>query len=412
MSGFSTDLEFILTRHDKLSKSNTKKTEYVDALERVIVECNDYLNRTGDVLVHDAIYDTCLGYLQELNPLSPVLTRIWSVDDMNEPFNTDLDRHLTQYPMLSIQTIKNLKDKPLRSFKYALPMEGVALNVSGKLNGHSVRMVYKKGVLTKAHMRGRHNNGKNITAQLKQLVGATNKQLSKHDVIEVRGEIVLSFDNLALLRKQNTNIRTTFSGAAFLLKELNPEKLGLLTFVAYDLLGYGVFDTLTEKFEALTQLGFQVPFHRIIQTGNSSLLSDIPNILTSMEEETATYPFALDGLVLTVDDVGLQKQMSYGDMYTYWNIALKLGRWQQNNYVGAIKQIDWVNKNGVLYPFATLTDAVTVASGEQIQKIPLYYPFYIMILEAYPGQPLHFKYSGELGLIPTLPNGMWLPPLI
>ena len=51
---------------------------------------------------------------------------------------------------------------------------------------------------------------------------------------------------------------------------------------------------------------------------------------------------------------------------------------------------------------------VLTAQGNKVRNVPLYEPKNIMILDAYPGEPLNFRYGGEAGVVPCFPDGRLL----
>lgn len=48
---------------------------------------------------------------------------------------------------------------------------------------------------------------------------------------------------------------------------------------------------------------------------------------------------------------------------------------------------------------------VITASGNTVRRVPLYEPNNMVVLDAYPGHLLHFKYGGEAGVIPCFDDG-------
>ena len=51
---------------------------------------------------------------------------------------------------------------------------------------------------------------------------------------------------------------------------------------------------------------------------------------------------------------------------------------------------------------------VLTAQGNRVKRVPLYEPKNILILEAYPGRVLNFRYGGEAGVVPCFPDGRLL----
>ena len=133
--------------------------------------------------------------------------------------------------------------------------------------------------------------------------------------------------------------------------------------------------------------------------------ADIENILTEMDFLTDTSPYYLDGVVVAIDDLKLFAEFGAEDHHRLGNIALKMGKWKQNNYSGEIDHIEWINGKKKKTPVAVLTEPVETVSGNSVTNVPLYAPCYVLMLEAYPGNIINFKYGGEAGVIPVTPDG-------
>ena len=48
---------------------------------------------------------------------------------------------------------------------------------------------------------------------------------------------------------------------------------------------------------------------------------------------------------------------------------------------------------------------VVSTSGNKVRRIPLYEPNNIVILDAYPGSVINFRYGGEAGVVPCFEDG-------
>lgn len=397
-------LELILTRYGDPDREANKE-ETIDLLESYISECNEAVNK-GSEVVPDAIYDTLIDFLRELKPDSELLKSVWSEDV--EDIDEDLDKHLVEHPMMSIQTIKSMNDKPLATFKGLLPAGETEVCVSAKENGFGIRIVLKNGVIVKAHTRGRHTNGKSITRQLKLILPDKFDELEGTGLVEVRGEVVLPYENFDKARSFNPAIKTPFTGVSSMLRDsATEEETKLLHFVAYDVYGDNLeeFERLSDKFTFLEAVGFTVPQFNIFSVSRGNFEEDIEDILDSMDSLTDSSEFYLDGIVVAVDDIALFDEFGAEEHHRYGNVALKMGKWKQNNYQGEIDHIDWINGKKKKTPVAVLSEPVETASGNTVRNIPLYAPCYILMLDAYPGNIINFKYGGEAGVIPVTPDG-------
>lgn len=406
MSSLNDRLQWIFTRFNSI-EAQEQRAELIDRLESAILELNEAAQR-GEELVSDGVYDTLKDYLQQLHPDSPVLKTVWSADDPQGVFDADLDRFLKVYPMLSIQTVKSLSDKCVQTFKDALPPGLHTFHFGIKLNGHGIRVVWKDGHLVKATSRGRSTVGKDLTPQMRLILGEYHPTLAPYGLVECRAEAVLPFSNLAKARSFNPQIKSAFTAVASMIRaSATPEETRLLDVVFYDILADGLrFTTLTEKFNFLASLGFKTPYFFTMQSSVRDLDMTINTALQKAAQETQGYPYYTDGLVLTVDDLSVFAAMGQEESFRYGNLALKLGKWKQENYSGTISHIKWEKGKSKLTPVAVLEgDGVLTATGNKVVNVPLYAPVYILLLEAYPGNTIHFKYGGEAGVIPLTPEG-------
>lgn len=401
----SANLELILTRYG-CWETEAEKEEYIDKLEALIERCNQ-ATREGNPIVPDSIYDTCMDYLREVKPDSYLLHTVWSEDDPDTPFDEDIDQYLVSYPMLSIQTVKHITDKPVKDFQAKLPAGQVEVVASIKENGHGVRVIWQGGHLIKGTSRGRSTNGKDLTNQMKLILGDFCPDFEGLGLVEMRGEVLLPHDNLAEARKYNPSIKSAFSGVASMIRaSATPEETQLLHVVFFDILTDELeFETLSEKYQYIEDCGFEAPENFTYDISRRSLEQDIDDIVTEMDMRTSDYPYYTDGVVMTINDLELFAEFGAEDKFRLGNLALKLGRWKQDAYSGIVKEIQWTEGKSKKTPVAILEEGVLTATGATVTNIPLYAPLYILMLEAYPGNVINFRFGGEAGVIPITPDG-------
>lgn len=394
------------------SKFNTPeaedlKSELIDSLESSLLKLQEAAQR-GDELVSDGVYDTLKDYLQQIHPSSPVLKHVWSADDPNAKLDDELDRFLKVYPMLSIQTIKAFADKAYQTFKSSLPRGVIRLFVSAKLNGHGIRIVWKDGNLVKATSRGRSTTGRDLTAQMKLILGSYNPHLADLGLVEGRAEAVLPFYNLDKARQYNPNLKSAFTAVSSVIRaSAAEEETKLLDIVFYDILSDKLsFSSLSEKYYTLESWGFKIPYCFPVMTSAQDLDGAIDRALIKAEEDTKDYQYYMDGLVIAVDSTEHFMAMGQEESFRYGNVAIKMGKWKQDNYSGVVSHIKWEKGKSKRTPVAVLEgDGVLTATGNKVVNVPLYAPVYILLLEAYEGNTIHFKYGGEAGVVPLTSTG-------
>lgn len=413
--------------------------ESVERLEGYIEKCNEAMDSVP--IVEDAVYDRMKDILSRVKPDSALLSEIWGQAEVDESEygDDDIYTYLKQYPMGSIQTIKDYDVPELAKFIDALPEDEITLHYSLKENGHGIRIVYRDGELISATSRARHGAGKDLTTQMKSILGEHNSDIEAVPLCEVRGELLLPFANLDAARQHNPEIKTAFSGVSSMIKASGtPEMWQLLNFVAYRFIADGYeFETKEEEYEFLEDVGFEIPMYWV-QEGvtKHNALECIKSMLSDCEEDIQGYAYFTDGVVCEVNDRELFSRLGVGDNNcNVGNIALKVGFWKQDLYSGIVQTILWTQGKKKLSPVAIvaeepdmieysdefdeepkfITDLKDIAnmselgiltgSGNKVRRVPLYEPSNIWALQAFKGETLFFRFGGEAGVVPCFANG-------
>ena len=290
--------------------------------------------------------------------------------------------------------------------------------------------MYQDGYLVSATSRARSSAGRDITRHLKTLLGDYNEKLVDYGMVELRGEIALKMDKLEEARKFNPEIKSAFSGVSSLIKpSASDEEIKLLSFLCYGFLVDGFkFDTREEEFMAIQEMGYEVPEYSLIEDINKEdLLDTIKETISVFEENYEEFGYFCDGVVFEVNDREEFSSMGTEGNHNCGNVALKVGVWEQVQYCGIVNKILWTKGKNKLSPVAIISDeygdlvvdddgnpvnldkiGVLTSQGNRVKRVPLYEPKNIMILDAYEGEPLYFRYGGEAGVIPCFPDGRLL----
>lgn len=413
-------------------------SEQVQELEEYISQCNDAYH-SGSPLVVDAIWDRLMEILRQVNPDSELCQHIWE-DSVDKYDNSD--SIVQSHPMYSIQTVKSLDCDEINGFVDRLPAgELFDAHVSMKLNGHGIRLKYKNGEFFQARSRARSSAGRDITKQLAVTLAdcdcLTLDALSDVDLCEIRGEWVLPLVDLDTARSFNPDIKSAFSAVASMGRDSGTEEeWGLLHFVAYEFLAEGVeFASKQEEYDYLSELGFETPMCWLIEgLSKETLMDELPGIISDCESDSNEYDYYTDGLVFAINNTDDFRALGDdGGHYKYGNMALKVGRWKQDIYDGYVQCIMWMKGKTKLTPVAIIgaepdmwrpveyTEktyvydkkeianwnelGVVTASGNTVRRVPLYEPNNIVVLDAYPGSILHFRYGSEAGVVPCFEDG-------
>lgn len=385
----------------------------IEALERYIQDCNEAMNGDGEPLVEDAIYDKLVQLLTQVRSDSPVLQELWSEDD---EVVGSYNKLLEENPMVSILTVKSWNDDAITQFIQRMP-ETANYLASYKINGHGIRVVYNDGVLVEATTRGRSTNGRDITEHVKIILGDYNEALSEYGLVEIRGELALKLSNLDKAREFTPGLKSAFSAVSSLIKpSATKEEVELL-----DFLTYGVyiedydFSSKEEVFSQLSEWGFETTeYISLEEISKDDLLENMKEVVSALESNYEEFGYFCDGVVFEVSDGDVRSYLEGEGKYHNYNLALKVDSWSQDIYTGYIKEVTWKRGKFKLNPVAVVVEdlnsneGVLTVQGNRVKNIPLYNPKNILILKAYIGSPLSFKYGGEAGVVPCFPDGKLL----
>lgn len=402
----------LLSQVDLYGVSSLQKDK-IEALERYIQDCNEAMNGDGEPLVEDAIYDKLVQLLTQVRSDSPVLQELWSEDD---EVVGSYNKLLEENPMVSILTVKSWNDDAITQFIQRMP-ETANYLASYKINGHGIRVVYNDGNLVEATTRGRSTNGRDITEHVKIILGDYNEALSDYGLVEIRGELALKLSNLDKAREFTPGLKSAFSAVSSLIKpSATKEEVELL-----DFLTYGVyiedydFSSKEEVFSQLSEWGFETTEYISLEDiSKDDLLENMKEVVSALESNYEEFGYFCDGVVFEVSDGDVRSYLEGEGKYHDYNLALKVDSWSQDIYTGYIKEVTWKRGKFKLNPVAVVVEdlnsneGVLTVQGNRVKNIPLYNPKNILILKAYIGSPLSFKYGGEAGVVPCFPDGKLL----
>lgn len=398
---------------------------HIEELERIILDCNSEMTGTATNAVADSIYDVLYDMLKRVKPDSHILSEIWEEDGDITDY-TDL---LIKHPMMSIETAKSYDCKALNDFIERAPEEA-GYFASYKINGHGIRVVYEDGNLVSATSRARSSAGRDLTEHLKVILGDYNEELKEYGLVELRGELCLRQDRLSDAREFNPSIKSAFSAVASLIKpSATPEEVSLLDFLCYGFIVDGIdFLSKEDEFQEIEKCGFTTPEYLLIEScGKDDLLSTIQDAVVAFEENYEEFGYFCDGVVFEVNDKDIFNELGIEGNHNKGNIALKVGVWEQTSYSGYVQKIIWKRGKSKYSPVAIIADepdiiiededgdilnkediGVLTAQGNKVRNVPLYEPKNILILDAYPGEVIYFRYGGEAGVVPCFPDGRLL----
>ncbi|TQS72728.1 NAD-dependent DNA ligase LigA [Rhodobacteraceae bacterium] len=268
--------------------------------------------------------------------------------------------------------------KGIRKYLGLGPEDPLSFTAEPKIDGLSLSLRYKNGVLVYAATRGDGEVGENVTANARTISDIPSVLEGAPQELEVRGEVYMSHEDFAALNaaqeargaKLFANPRNAAAGS---LRQLDAQITAArpLRFFAYawGVLSAPLAQTQTDAIARLSSLGFIT--NPLTKRCRSSV--EMIRHYHQIEADRATLGYDIDGVVYKVDDLGLQQRLGFRSTTPRWAIAHKFPAELAWTKLEAIEI--QVGRTGALSPVARLTP-VTVG-GVVVSNATLHNEDYI-----------------------------------
>ena len=332
--------------------------------EEVTYHNNLYYNKSAP-LISDSQYDSLFQRLTKLENAFPQL--VLKSSPTQKP-GAAVEKGFTKIrhalPMLSLANAFDQEDV-VDFFKRINRFLGRGLNESLymvgelKIDGLSFSARYEKGQLVSCATRGDGEEGEDITANIKTVVGFPLMLDSEKipEIFEVRGEVFMDKNDFFELNQARDEAKeerfaNPRNAAAGSLRQLDPTITAKrkLRYFVYSL-GYVSADFAHSQYsllQALSELGFMVNDKFIkLQT-----IDEVKNYYDHIDEIRSSLNYDIDGIVLKIDEFLLQKRLGFVQRDPRWAIAYKFKAEQAFSRVLDITI--QVGRTGSLTPVAEL----------------------------------------------------------
>ena len=231
-----------------------------------------------------------------------------------------------------------------------------------KIDGVALSLVYEKGVLVRGTTRGDGRTGEDVTLNAKTINDVPHRLTDSEtypipDLLEVRGEVFFRVEdfealNASLVEAGKAPFANPRNSAAGSLRQKNPQitarrRLGMICH------GLGRVEgaapkTLHDAYLALGEWGLPVSQHTTKLVGAEAILEKI----AYWGEHHHDVEHEIDGIVVKVDDFGLQRRLGSTSRAPRWAIAYKLPAVEK---VTRLLGVEWnVGRTGIIAPRAVL----------------------------------------------------------
>ena len=349
-----------------------RAAERAAELRRLVDHHSHRYHVLDDPEIGDDEYDALFNELRVLEADDPSLITPDSPTQRvgDEPVS-DLAKVAHLQRMLSLANARSAEElrawiQRMRNFLAREGIEQVNFEfvAEPKIDGLAMSLIYEQGVFVRGVTRGNGEIGEDVSHNLRTIaqipLGLDFGTLGMSEappLLEVRGEVYMSLRDFERLNERRAAAgESTFmnprNSAAGTIRQLDPRLAAArpLSFWAYQV---GVTDGLAftthfESLEFLAKLGFPVnPDIRVLESEDAVVAQ-----CQSWQDRRGELPFEIDGVVVKVNDLELQRRLGVVGREPRWAIAWKF---PPTTAVTKLLDIGWnPGKFGDLHPYAML----------------------------------------------------------
>ncbi|MET0524277.1 MAG: NAD-dependent DNA ligase LigA [Nocardioides sp.] len=374
----------------------------------------------------DADYDKRLRRLQELEEEFPELR---TPDSPTQKVGGAVSTEFTAVDHLQrMESLDNaFSYDELETWHTRLRRDGVddpALLCELKVDGLAINLLYEDGRLVRALTRGDGRTGEDVTPNVKTIDSVPHR-LKKSDefpvpkLVEVRGEVFLpvkAFErlNVSMTEAGKPAFANPRNAAAGSLRQKDPRVTATraLGMVCHGIGAREGFEpsAQSESYRALEAWGLATsPRVKVLPS-----LKDVQEFIEYYGEHRHEVEHEIDGVVVKVDDVGLQRRLGSTSRAPRWAIAFKYPPEEVNTVLLEIRVN--VGRTGRVTPYGVMVP--TRVAGSTVENATLHNAHEVKRKDVRPGDTVILRKAGDvipeiLGpVLPLRPKGLrpWKMP--
>lgn len=372
--------------------------ERIEFLKKEIEKHNYHYYVLNSPLISDFEYDLLLAELEALEKKYPEYA---SKESPTTKVGSDLTKGFKTiphpYPMLSLsntyspEEIKNFVGRIYKQIN-----NPITFVCEPKLDGASISLHYRNGILTEALTRGDGEKGDNVLENILTISTIPKKIEPISDFLVVRGEIIMNKETFEKLNEERIkNGEPPFANprnaAAGTLKLLDPEivaKRNLEAYLYY-LLGDNIL--ISNHYERVQWLKKQ-NFNTVDLIRLCRQVDEIIDYTQELENKRHTLPYDIDGVVIKVNEIEYQEYLGLTAKSPRWAIAYKF---KAEQALTRLISIDYqVGRTGIITPVANL-EPVNLA-GTTVKRASLHNADQIHLKDIRIGDYVYIEKGGDI----------------
>lgn len=317
--------------------------------------------------ITDAQFDALMRELESLEKAHPELKAPDSpTQNVGGGFATTFEQVDHLEPMMSLDNVFDKTELTAWFDRVAKETDSAKWLCELKIDGLAINLRYEKGVLTKALTRGNGVTGEDVTLNVKTIRDLPHELKGKEipDLIEVRGEVyfpIAAFNELneSLEESGKSTFANPRNAAAGSLRQKDPR---VTASRPLSVLVHGIgasamnFASQSSAYEYLKSLGLPTSKNFKVLSTRAEVLKYIENF----EKHRHDLEHEIDGVVIKVDQVDLQKKLGFTSRAPKWAIAYK---YPPEEVVTKLLDIQVsVGRTGRVTPFAVMEPVLVAGS--------------------------------------------------
>ena len=305
-----------------------------------------------------------------------------------------------RYPMLSLSNSYSKEDIEdfINRIKKSVDGE-VEFCCELKFDGLSISLQYENGILTRAVTRGDGVQGDDVTTNVKTIRTVPLKLHGDYPpFFEMRGEIVMPFESFDKLNEQRieagddlfANPRNAAAGTLKLQDSKEVARRRLDNYCYYMMMD-GLeerYQTHYESLQAAHQWGFNISNYMAL----CKSVEEIFDFINYWDVKRHELPFAIDGIVLKVNNYEQQQILGFTAKSPKWAIAYKF---KAEEVETELQSVDFqVGRHGTITPVANLSPVLL--AGTTVKRATLNNEDFIRQFDLHYGDTVTVVKGGEI----------------